>query len=228
MRKQLSRTLDALPAAMRYRVRNGIALARWMTMRGDSADAYDAAFWATQDVGDWDGLAGVILQHCPVTSIIDVGCWDGRLLAALRRRNPALRLAGVDGSRPAVGRALQRGLAVKHVDLAAASNDPASEPGGDPYELAVCLETAEHLPPWRAGALVDFLARGHAVLFSAAHPNQLGTLHMNEQPFSYWERRFARAGLVCAPADAALRRDVAALDLPPWYAANVHLFVHRR
>jgi hypothetical protein len=48
---------------------------------------------------------------------------------------------------------------------------------------------------------------------------------MNEQPFTCQARRFAACGRTLATCDAELRKDVAALDLPPWYAANIHLLV---
>jgi hypothetical protein len=62
------------------------------------------------------------------------------------------------------------------------------------------------------------------VVFSAAHPGQGGTLHMNERPFDYWRRRFAEHGFHPPRSDEGFREAVRALDLPWWYAANVHLF----
>jgi 2-polyprenyl-3-methyl-5-hydroxy-6-metoxy-1,4-benzoquinol methylase len=229
MPSPLSRTLDALPDPIRYRVRNVVSLARWMTTSAAGGDvAYEDTFWSANEVGDWDGLASAILRYCPATSIVDVGCWDGRLLAAFQRQNPRLRLTGLDGSRPAVTRARERGLSVIHVDLAAPSSRERVDMRVALHgcDLAVCLETAEHLPPWRARELVRLLSAARMVVFSAAHPNQLGTLHMNEQPFEYWQRRFAEAGLTCPAEDVHLRQAIAGLDLPPWYAANLHLFTH--
>jgi hypothetical protein len=63
------------------------------------------------------------------------------------------------------------------------------------FDVALCLEVAEHLPPGRAEGLVADL--GHlsdTVLFSAAIPRQGGTDHKNEQWQSYWAELFARAG----------------------------------
>ncbi len=56
------------------------------------------------------------------------------------------------------------------------------------FELVICTEVAEHLPPAAAGTIVETIRR-HAddwVLFSAATPGQGGEGHLNEQPHAYW------------------------------------------
>jgi SAM-dependent methyltransferase len=220
----------SLPPGLRWRARNTIALARWLWMRTTgAAGAYAEDFWALHDRGDWDGFAGVILRFCEPRSIVDVGCGDAKLLAAVRRRAPVLPLLGVDSSAPALERAAAAGVPV-------AVHDLASTRGGDleavralvdGFDVVMSLETAEHLPPWASRAFVETLGRGRVVVFSAAHPGQAGTLHMNERPGSYWRARFAERGYAVAPGDTAFRAAIAALDLPPWYAANIQLFERR-
>src|SRR5262249_55540494 len=66
----------------------------------------------------------------------------------------------------------------------------------DRFDLALCLEVAEHLPAKSARALVESLAAAApVVLFSAALPGQGGTHHVNEQWPLYWERLFAENGM---------------------------------
>ena len=48
--------------------------------------------------------------------------------------------------------------------------------------------------------------------------------HMNERPASFWVRQFAKRGCALSPDDEEFRAAVAALDLPPWYAENIHVF----
>lgn len=60
------------------------------------------------------------------------------------------------------------------------------------YDLAICLEVAEHLPPESAISLVEGLSQATSVLFSAATPGQLGVGHINCQPHDYWHLLFAR------------------------------------
>lgn len=63
------------------------------------------------------------------------------------------------------------------------------------FDLALCLEVAEHLKPARAEALVEYLCSlSDMVLFSAAIPYQGGTGHINEQWQTYWGWYFLLKG----------------------------------
>lgn len=66
------------------------------------------------------------------------------------------------------------------------------------FDLALCLEVAEHLEESRADTFVmNLVALSPAVLFSAASPKQGGTHHVNEQWLDYWIRRFELHGYTC-------------------------------
>jgi SAM-dependent methyltransferase len=221
----------SLPAPIRWRVRNGIALARHLSpMATDVGDeAYADEFWRFHAGGDWAGLARLVLQFCAPASLVDVGCGDGKLLAAIRTNAPELVLLGIDGSGAALRRAARAGVPVRAHDLSSmrsADRTALAEWIGG-FDVAVSLETAEHLPPWCASAFVAALSCARRVVFSAAQPDQGGTLHMNERPAAYWRVRFEKHGLLQAGADEAFREAVAALDLPWWYAKNVHLYERR-
>jgi hypothetical protein len=95
-------------------------------------------------------------------------------------------------------------------------------------DLAICLEVAEHLPTWHVDKLLTVASAPQHLIFSAAHPNQGGRFHVNEQPARYWIDRLASHGQHLDPRDAAFRRDLAALDLPPWYGENAHLFARKQ
>jgi SAM-dependent methyltransferase len=213
-----------------WRGRNAVALGEWWLSRtwpGASAgDAYDEAFWDFHDTGDWDGFAALVLGRWPVGSVVDIGCGHGLLLAALRRADPSLSVFGYDGSEAALARARSRGLTVARLDLTAMSRDGAVRLAHDlgRFELAMCLEVAEHIPSWHADKLLTILAGVQKVVFSAAHPNQGGHLHVNEQPARYWIERLAARGLTLVPWDDQFRADVAGLSLPWWYKTNVHAF----
>lgn len=215
--------MNTLPAGVRYRVRNCIALGRWMI--GATGAPYDDTFWNLQAEADWPAFARCILDHAAGTSVIDVGCGEGRLLSAIRDARPGVRLRGVDGSGAGLRRAAERGLPVEAMDLAMWRQADANRLRGfvDGHDVAICLETAEHLPPWSAAHLARALSAAPVVVFSAAHPDQGGTLHMNEKPFEYWERLFAGQGLTRSRGDEAFRAAVAALRVPYWYAANIHV-----
>lgn len=125
-------------------------------------------------------------------SVLDIGCATGIWLTECQRRGVD-KVCGVDG--PWVPRE----------DIEIAANDfmewdlGKSLPSDmDTFEMALCVEVAEHLPEESSNELVRFLT-GHAdaVLFSAAIPGQGGTGHINEKPQSYWYERFRLCGFEC-------------------------------
>ena len=62
-------------------------------------------------------------------------------------------------------------------------------------DLALCLENAEHVAEEWANDLIDALCESAPiVMFSAATPGQGGDHHVNEQPHSYWHRKFFERG----------------------------------
>lgn len=215
---------------MYWRVRSGIALAAWFLARArrrlGRRETFDEAFWQRHEVGDWDAAARTIVDLFNPRSVVDVGCGHGLLLSALARVRPELRLIGLDESTAALARARARGVPVRAFDVAGASGDRVAslvtELGA--CDLVVCLEVAEHLPPWHAGKLLRLLVLAPRVVFSAAHPNQGGHLHVNERPAEYWRARFETLSYEVSPLDGEFRRRLAQLDLPPWYAANAHVF----
>jgi hypothetical protein len=66
---------------------------------------------------------------------------------------------------------------------------------GRTFDLAVCLEVAEHLPIESGPTLVrSLVSAAPIVMFSAAIPNQGGLHHINEQWPDYWAAEFAKHG----------------------------------
>jgi len=219
-----------LPPPIKWRARNLLGLARWIrlsaTLGSAPADGYAAAFWEFHQGGDWAGLADLVVRYCAPRSLVDIGCGDAKLLAALRARDAGLDLLGIDSSAAALAQARRLGVRVEQRSPAfwrrRHSQELAARIAG--FDVSVSLETAEHLPPWSGPALVRVLTRGRLAVFSAAAPGQGGTLHMNERPFGYWHRQFAAQGFQLSGCDPAFRAAVKELDLPWWYAANIHVF----
>ena len=210
------------------RARNGVSLARWAwsRSRATAEDPYDDAFWDFHDGGDWDGFAGLLVAHLAPRTLVDVGCGQGKLLVALRNRHPEVLARGVDSSPAALARARREQLDVAHADLGSRRRESRQAAAAlvASADVAVCLETAEHLPPWSASPLVEMLTGARRVVFSAAQPGQGGTMHINEQPLAYWRARFRRRGYDLDRTDEQFRAAVGRLALPWWYAANVHVF----
>jgi SAM-dependent methyltransferase len=213
------------------RARNAVALGAWYGDRvrqrvGSSSEAYNETFWDFHDTGDWTGFARVVLRRFPSASVIDVGCGHGLALQALHAVDPQLRLSGFDDSPTAVARARALGLPVSRLDIVALTRSQARALAAKtgPFDLALCLEVGEHLPPWHTGKLLDLLTCARRLIFSAAHPNQGGVRHVNERAASYWITHLGNRGFRLSSADDLFRTEVAALALPSWYRENIHVF----
>jgi SAM-dependent methyltransferase len=63
------------------------------------------------------------------------------------------------------------------------------------FDIALCLEVAEHLSENAAEQLIASLtAHSDVIIFSAAIPEQGGQNHINEQWINYWELLFNKRG----------------------------------
>ena len=104
------------------------------------------------------------------------------------------------------------------------------------FDLAICLEVAEHLCHECAERLVVFLCKSaNVVLFSAAPPGQgpyppadfpldkWSAWHINEQTSQYWGLEFRRQGFEQRDAIRPHVRPPVPVD--PWYSSNTFLYV---
>ena len=91
------------------------------------------------------------------------------------------------------------------------------------YDLALCLEVAEHLPEESADTLIDSLCNASdKVLFSAAIPYQTGHGHINCQWPSYWAEKFRQRGYAWGDYRSDFWHNE---NVEPWYRQNMLLFV---
>ncbi len=149
-------------------------------------------------------------------SVLDVGCGAGAYVALFRRLG-ASRVLGVADT--AASATVLDGEICQVHDL----TQPLTL--GEIYDLVICTEVAEHLPPERAAELLDSIARhaGRTIVFSAAEPGQPGNGHINCQPISHWLAQWAARGW---HPDLVASLGVRALATMSWFRRN--LIVLRR
>jgi len=136
-------------------------------------------------------VEAVLAEFPNIKSLCDVGCGTGEYAAGFQRRG--LRVKGCEYAPLARRWAAKQGVNVTPFQLA----DPSRQMPGTPYDLAMSIEVAEHVPAALADAMVDYLSRcSDQIVFTAAHPGQVGgTGHINEQPQSYWIEKFIARGM---------------------------------
>lgn len=185
----------------------------------EGATIYGAAFresYRTAPTGSAGVIVPIVLSAIPVRSVVDVGCgtasWAAQFLA--RGVDDVL---GVDGN--------WADRSKLHIPPERFLERDLEQPirMDRRFDLAVCVEVAEHLPESRAATLIDDLvALAPCVLFSAAIPGQGGTHHVNEQFLSYWARHFGRHGFV--PVDLIRPLVWHNEDVQYWYRQNIIVF----
>ncbi|MFP3043685.1 bifunctional glycosyltransferase/class I SAM-dependent methyltransferase [Treponema primitia] len=134
----------------------------------------------------------IVLDILPNTkSVIEFGCGVGTWLSILYSMGVD-KIKGVDGSWTN-----NYPLKISKENFIEAEIDKGVFVD-DRYDIAICLDLAEHLPP--IPGLPRFISSlTHAsdiILFSAAIPYQSGANHINEQWLDFWDWHFRQHGYI--------------------------------
>jgi SAM-dependent methyltransferase len=152
-------------------------------------------------------------------SVVDVGCGFGEWLAVFQQAGVE-QIYGLDGKWVDQAQLAIRPDCFQSTDLTGEWFIPAR------FDLAVCLEVAEHLPESSSAGLVKRLVEAAPViLFSAAIPGQGGRNHLNEQWPEYWEKLFSQYDYVCLDP---FRRYIWQDKRVAWYyQQNLYVYIQR-
>lgn len=133
-------------------------------------------------------ILGILFEFVRPNSVLDVGCGLGTWLATAAELG-VQEIHGIEGHWLDKRKILVDRARVTLTDLESGFSL------GRRFDLAICLEVAEHLQPAAAEPLVASLTtHSPLVLFSAAIPHQGGHHHVNEQFPDYWAALFQRHG----------------------------------
>jgi SAM-dependent methyltransferase len=181
---------------------------------------YGDAFFAYQQIGSLKSARAVtplVLRHLRAASILDVGCGAGAWMSAYIESGVA-DVVGVDGGYVRAEQLLVDASRFQPTDVARPFRL------GRQFDVAQCLEVAEHLDPSASETLVDNLvAHAPIVLFSAAPPGQGGEHHVNERPYEYWRDLFEARGYRLFDFMRTQVRHRP--DVEAWYRYNMLVFV---
>ena len=131
-----------------------------------------------------------LLKTFKPSSVIDVGCGWGTFLKVFYAHG-VNDIIGVDGKWVKKDELLFPAEKFIEADLETKIDF------GRKYDMVLCLEVAEHIQHSKADILVQSLTSlSDIIIFSAAIVDQGGQNHINEQPVSYWIKKFAAHGFV--------------------------------
>jgi SAM-dependent methyltransferase len=130
----------------------------------------------------------VLFEIYKPSSILDVGCGLGNWIEVAKKISGA-EIKGVDGDY--VDRRLLKIEENEFVECDLTKPFDLNRK----FDLAICLEVAEHLPEASAeGFIKSITNHSDVIMFSAALPGQGGQNHINEQWPSYWQEHFDNCG----------------------------------
>jgi SAM-dependent methyltransferase len=186
------------------------------------SNLYNEGFFKAADQSSYQSakiILGLLWQEYEFRGVVDVGCGSASWLRAAAEvaALPPSSMTGIDG---AYARQFHQAGDARFIYQDLESPLPAL----GPYDLAICVEVAEHLVPTRSMSLIrELCGLSDVIIFGAACPGQGGTGHINEQWPAYWIERFAESQYLAFDIfRAAVWRNP---RVSPWYAQNTLLFV---
>jgi SAM-dependent methyltransferase len=133
-------------------------------------------------------VADAIVRELRPSSVLDAGCAMGFLVEALRERG--VDASGIDVSEFAISQADES--VREHCSVGSLA-----EPLPRRYDLIVCVEVLEHLPPAEGAAAIANLCAATDRLLLSTTPDDYGeATHLNVQPPEAWSAALAREGFI--------------------------------
>jgi SAM-dependent methyltransferase len=185
-----------------------------------AANPYDDRFFASQRGGSASAAAIVVpwlVETFKPTRVVDVGCGVGTWSAEFLNQGVP-DVLGIDGAHVNMSMLGIPPEKFRALDLA----DPTLTNISERFDVSICLEVAEHLPPSRSESFVRFVTSLAPIAFGAAIPGQPGVDHINPRWQSEWARMFSNCGF---RALDILRPRFWSSGIDYWYAQNTIVYV---
>ncbi|WP_375472521.1 class I SAM-dependent methyltransferase [uncultured Nostoc sp.] len=187
----------------------------------ESTLLYDKSFFNSKYFQtDYKTIATTIFNLYQPKTVADFGCGPGHLSRELAKLG--VKVTAIDGfSQPDFSNLNVEFHLVNLNDSIAITNIFTNRT----FDMAICLEVAEHLNPSVSSELVTWLTKvAPVVVFSAAVLGQGGVGHINLQPRDFWHGQFTQHSFLCADRIREQLRLVP--SIAPWYLYNILDYVH--
>jgi len=186
---------------------------------------YNNNFFSKQSAGSKSSaevIVPILMTMFKPNSVVDVGCGIGTWLKEFENCG-VNTIAGVDSHVEEDMLLISKDKFIR-CDFNNV-NGKDCNPGAGKWDLAISLETAEHVNPERSECFVRLLASlSNIVVFSAAIPYQGGRHHVNEKWQEEWRYLFQKVGY---KAYDILRQDLLwNYNVEWWYSQNIIVYAN--
>ena len=165
-------------------------------------------------------VAGAIYETFKPASLADLGCGCGVYSHLFKLKGA--RILAIDGVLPPAADSFPVEIITR--DLTARVENTWGS-----FDLALCLEVAEHIPEEFTGTFLSNLtAFSDRLVMSAAPPDQGGHHHVNEQPRRYWARKLAALGFAYNRRASGRVLGLLERERPPFMWMANHIGVYER
>lgn len=182
---------------------------------------YDAKYHAGREKyrKDYNKICDLLNDCYGPKSVIDMGCSIGFCVDFFIEKH--VYVVGTDGSSAVLIYAKNPSKIIIE-DIRQPQKPPVY-----PFDLALCIEVAEHIEPEYADIFVENLkGQGQILFFTAAKPGQNGTSHVNLQPKEYWIKKLKKVGYrYNLSHTTSIRHALEEMNLgTPWIVENMMIF----
>lgn len=153
-------------------------------------------------------------------TLVDLGCGCGVYSHFFDLKG--VKTLAIDGTRPPAEHSFPVSMEIRDLTRPAPHKGPK-------FDMALCLEVAEHIREEDSAAFLDnILSYSDLLVFSAAPPNQGGLFHHNEQPKRYWVERIEALGFLYQRKETGLLNERFKILKTPYGWMWTQLSVYRR
>jgi hypothetical protein len=152
--------------------------------------------------------------------LIDLGCGCGVYADGFQKKGASV--VAVDGVLPPAAESFPVQLEVRDLTV------PMENPWGA-FDLALCLDVAEHIPEAFTDVFLQNITRfSDRLILSAAQVGQGGHHHVNERPKRYWVDKLARQGFAYNRKATGRLMETFKVRKPPYMWMCEHISVYER
>lgn len=163
-------------------------------------------------------ILSYIKNYLKVNSIIDFGCGAGTWCLAAKNLGVSM-IYGIDSN--SLSRAQSNDCTINYIQ----SDIGKKMPLLPKFDLTISVEVGEHISENDSDAYITNLVNAsNIILFSAAVPGQEGLHHINEQPLSYWVKKFKKHHFELVDSLRGVFWNNSSVEI--WYRNNIVFFAH--